>query len=80
MFKFNGHYGCHFCTVPGRAIGRAHSYYPAEQQGRTREQTYKNVFVDYAESLPSTEVSNVVGVKGRSAFCSIIDDLPITAP
>ena len=39
-----------------------------------------NVFVDYAESLPSTEVSNVVGVKGRSAFCSIIDDLPITAP
>ena len=79
-YKFNGFYGCHFCTAPGKTIGRTHSYYPFSQTGKTREHGVNDMRVNYAELLPVDENINVAGVKGKSAFASMIDDLPLTAP
>ena len=80
MYKFNGFYGCHFCTAPGKTIGRTHSYYPFTQTGKTREHGVNDMLVNYAELLPVDENINVAGVKGKSAFASMIDDLPLKAP
>ena len=80
MFKFNGHYGCHYCTAPGKTIGKTHSYYPFQETGRIREASVNDVFINYAECLPVNRIVNVVGVKGRSAFAGIIDNLHLTAP
>ena len=80
MYKFNGFYGCRFCTAPGKTIGRTHSYYPFPQTGKTREHDVNDMLVNYAELLPVDENINVAGVKGKSAFASMIDDLPLTAP
>ena len=80
MFKFNGHFGCHFCTVRGKTIGRTHSYYPFHEEGQIREPVINDIFVDLAESLSVREVNNIVGVKGSSAFASLIRGLPLTAP
>ena len=77
MFKFNGFFGCHYCTVKGITIGRTHSYYPFSERGMTREPILNDIF---AESLSAEEVNNVVGVKGRSAFAGLIKNLPLTAP
>ena len=51
MFKFNGFFGCHYCTVKGKTIGRTHSYHPYEQKGEIREPLFSDIFVDFAESL-----------------------------
>ena len=80
MFKFNGFYGCHYCTAPGKTIGRTHSYYSIQQTGALREPSVNNVFVECAQLLPVDEVVNVAGVKGKSAFVALIDGLPLTAP
>ena len=80
MFKFNGFFGCHYCTVRGITIGRTHSYYPFSERGMTREPILNDIFIDFAESLSAEEVNNVVGVKGRSAFAGLIKNLPLTAP
>ena len=80
MFKFNGFYGCHYCTAPGKTIGKTHAYYPFAQIGKIREPDINNVFVKYAELVPVDELINVAGVKGKSAFSSVIDNLPLAAP
>ena len=80
MFKFNGYYGCHYCTAQGTTIGKTHSYYPFQQSGQVREPCVNDMFVKYAELLPVDKVVNVVGVKGKSAFADLINGLPITAP
>ena len=80
IFKFNGYYGCHYCTVPGKTIGKTHSYYPSDQCGDVREQSVNNNFIKLTEVFEADTLYNVVGVKGRSAFSSIIDGLPLTAP
>ena len=80
MYIFNGSYGCHFCTLPGKTIGSTHSYYPFPQTVKTREHCVNDMLVNYAELLPVDGVINVAGVKGKSAFASMSDDLPLTAP
>ena len=80
MFKFNGFYGCHYCTTVGRTIGRTHAYYPYNQTGDIRESSLNNLYVHFAECLSKNEQVNVVGVKGRSAFACIVPDLPLSAP
>ena len=80
MFKFNGFYGCHYCTTVGKTIGKTHAYYPYGQLGDIREPSLNNLYVNFAECLPKNEQVSVVGVKGRSAFSSIVSDLPLTAP
>ena len=80
MLKFNGYYGCHYCTVKGETIGRTHAYYPYNQRGSIREPSLNDVYVNIAETLSLSKIPNVVGVKGRSCFSSIIDGLPLTAP
>ena len=80
MFKFNGFYGCHYCTAPGKTIGKTHAYYPFAQIGKIREPDINNVFVKYAELVPVDELINVAGVKGKSAFSSVINNLPLAAP
>ena len=80
MLKFNGHYGCHYCTVPGKTIGRTHAYYPYNQKGEIRVSSLNDMYVEYAETLGEKSVFNVVGVKGKSAFADIIPGLPLTAP
>ena len=80
MFKFNGFYGCHFCTAEGKTIGKTHSSYPYGQTGQIRERDVNDCFVELAQSLPVTKLVNVAGVKGKSAFADLIEGLPITAP
>ena len=80
MLKFNGYYGCHFCTAEGTTLGRTQAYYPFSQPGDVRDPDLNDLYVDYAETLGVDEVVNVVGVKGKSAFTSLIDGLPLTAP
>ena len=80
MLKFNGFYGCHFCTAKGKTIGRTHSYYPYGEQGSLRESALHDVYVSVAENLGTKKKPNVVGVKGKSAFAGLIRGLPMTAP
>ena len=80
MFKFNGYYGCHFCTAKGKFIGRTHAYYPHYEEGQLRESSVTEVYVNMAEALSIVAKPNVVGVKGKSAFARIIDGLPLCAP
>ena len=80
MFKFNGFYGCHYCTAPGKTIGKTHAYYPFAQIRKIREPDINNVFVKYAELIPVDELINVAGVKGKVSFSSVINNLPLAAP
>ena len=80
MFKFNGFYGCHYCTTIGKTIGKTHAYYPYGQSGDIREPSLNNLYVNFAECMPKDKQVSVVGVKGRSAFVSIVSDLPLSAP
>ena len=80
MLKFNGFYGCHFCTAKGKTIGRTHAYYPYHEEGQLRESSVHDVYVHMAETLQICAKPNVVGVKGRSAFALIVDNLPLSAP
>ena len=81
MYKFNGFYGCHVCTTKEKTIGRTHAYYPYADQGTLRECSINDVYVNVAEKLTyDKKIPNVVGVKGRSAFASLIEGLPLTAP
>ena len=80
MMKFNGFFGCHYCTVEGRTIGRIHSYYPFQQCGSIREPQLNDVYVNIAEAVKSVEDINIVGVKGKSAFACLLSGLPLTAP
>ena len=80
MYKFNGFSGCHFCDVPGKTIGKTHSYYPYGVKGKIREPCVNERYVQMAERLNRTRVANVVGVKGRSPFSSIVEGLPLSAP
>ena len=80
MFKFNGYFGCHFCTAPGKTIGKTHAYYPYAQPGELRETEINDIYIDYAETLGLYELPNVVGVKGKSEFSVLIEGLPLTAP
>ena len=80
MFKFNGFYGCHYCTAPGKTIGKTHAYYPFAKIRKIREPDINNVFVKYAELVPVDELINVAGVNGKSAFSSVINNLPLAAP
>ena len=72
MLKFNGFYGCHFCTAKGKTIGRTHAYYPYNDQGSLREPFLNDVYVEIAETLSVRGKTNVVGVKGKSAFFNTI--------
>ena len=80
MYKFNGNFGGNFCTVNGVTIGRTHSYYPYSQSSRIREAVLTEKFIEIAEDQQEDESVNAVGVKGRSAFASIVDNLPLSAP
>ena len=80
MFKFNGFYGCHYCTAAGKTIGQTHAYYPYQQEGTVRDSSVNDRFVQCAELLSANELFNVAGVKGKSAFVPLIDGLPLTAP
>ena len=80
MIKFNGYFGCHFCTAEGKTIGKTHAYYPFEQSGQIREKRINDAYVECAEIVGFEESVNVVGVKGSSAFSDIIEGLPLTAP
>ena len=51
MLKFNGYYGCHYCTAEGQTIGRTHAYYPYNQQGIIRDPETNDVFVEMAETM-----------------------------
>ena len=48
MFKFNGFYGCHYCTAKGKTIEKTNSYYPFSQTGEVREPVLNNIFVEIA--------------------------------
>ncbi|XP_075264000.1 uncharacterized protein LOC142355849 [Convolutriloba macropyga] len=80
ILKFNGYYGCHYCTVEGKTIGRTHAYYPHDVRGCLREPHLNDLYVSIAEAISITKNPNVVGVRGRSAFASLIEGLPLTAP
>ena len=80
MMKFNGYYGCHFCTAEGISIGKTHAYYPYHKSGQLRDASINNLYVYYAENFDAEKSLNVVGVKGRSAFADLVDGLPLTAP
>ena len=80
MFKFNSFYGCHFCTAPGKAIGKTHAYYPFLQNGDIRDPPSVNIFVVFAQLLPVENLTKLVGVKGKNAPEALIDGLPLTAP
>ena len=80
VFKFNGYYGCNFCTAEGATIGRTHAYYPFEQSGQLREPVVNDVYVKCAEILGVDRLVNVVGIKGKSAFADLVEGLPLTAP
>ena len=80
MFKFNGFFGCHYCTAEGQTLGRTHAYYPFSQQGQIREPVLNDNYVDHAEFIGTENLFNVVGVKGKSAFASIVRNLPLSAP
>ena len=80
MLKFNGFYGCHICTAKRKTIGRTHAYYPYSAHSVLREATYHRVYANLAETLSINSQPNVVGVKGNSAFSSLIEGLPMTAP
>ena len=80
MFKFNGYFGCHYCTVMGKTIGRTHSYFPFNQTGQIREPLINDVYVNLAQCSDSNTPYNVAGVKGWSPFSSLIDGLPLSAP
>ena len=79
MYKFNGFFGCHICTAEGKTIGRTHAYYSFEEPAEARTTNFHEDCVQIAESLKST-VRSVAGVKGKSAFSCLLDNLPITAP
>ena len=80
MYQHNGYYGCNYCTAIGKTIGRSHCYYPKSQSFTIRTPEVNDKFVALAESLRKTgKVHNVCGVKGRSAFASLVDGLPLTA-
>ena len=80
MYKFNGHYGCHYCTVQGKTIGRTHAYYLYIEEGRIRKPSLNDNYVDAAKSDNEDAIPNVVGVKAKSAFATIMTGLPSTAP
>ena len=80
MFQFNGYFGCHYCFAEGTTIGRTHSYYPHNQQAEIREPETNDKYVEIAEYGRSALFRNVAGIKGRSAFSSIINGLPLAAP
>ena len=80
MYKFNGYYGCHYCTVNSKTLGRTHAYYPYIERGEVRDPILNDLYVEIAECHTENEIPNVIGVKGRSAFAGIIDGLPLTAP
>ena len=90
MLKFNGFYGCHYCTAEGKTVGKTHAYYPYTQHGAIRESNLNSVFVEMAETMSVKQKTsgdhskkqniNVVGVKGKSAFALILEGLPLSAP
>ena len=45
-----------------------------------RESSLNDIYISTAETLRLKQVTNVVGVKGRSAFAILVDGLPLTAP
>ena len=59
--------------------GRTHAFYPFDQQGAIRESSVNDIYISMAETLRLKQVTNVVGVKGRSAFAGLFDGLPLTA-
>ena len=80
MYQHNGYYGCNYCTIVGKTIGRSHCYYPIAQGFTLRTPEVNENYVALAESLKrSGKFFNVCGVKGRSAFASLVDGLPLTA-
>ena len=80
MFQFNGFFGCHYCTVEGKTIGKSHAYYPFQQEGNIRVPYVNDVYVAMAENMRAQNIKNIVGVKGRSAFAGLVRGLPLTAP
>ena len=91
MYQHNGYYGCQYCTHPSVTYGSSHSYYPLSIMVDEKVQRIKCAirepclhlkYVEKAESLlcNGEENVNVVGVKGRSVFSSLVPGLPLTAP
>ena len=68
IFKFNGYFGCHYCTVMGKTIGRTHFYYPFNQTCQIREPLINEVYVTLAQCSHSNTLYNVAVVKGQSPF------------
>ena len=62
MFKFNGYYGCHYCTAQGKTIGITRAYYPFDQIGKIRDPSLNDEFVELAENFEAGKLVNVVGV------------------
>ena len=80
MFQFNGFFGCHYCDVEGVTLCRTHAYYPFSQKGAIRDSEVYEKYVKVAETMPGNDVQNIGGVKWKSAFSSIINGLPLSAP
>ena len=81
MFQHNGYFGCNYCTIEGVTINRTHSYYPFNQDFQVRDPSINENFVSLAELLntSTTSITNVCGVKGRSAFDGLVKGLPLSA-
>ena len=70
MLKFNGFFGCHYCTVEGKTIGRTHSHYPFEEMGQIREPTVNDPFIIFAEKLTS-ETKKCCWRKRKECVCML---------
>ena len=81
MFQHNGYFGCNYCTIEGVTINRTHSYYPFNQDFQVRDPSINENFISLAELLNTStnSITNVCGVKGRSAFDSLVERLPLSA-
>ena len=81
MYQFNGFNGCHYCTAEGITIGVTHSYYPYGQEWQIRKPEVNDFYVQRATYLKLSEKEdNNCGVKGTSAFSTLVPNLPLTAP
>ena len=87
MFQHNGFYGCTYCVHPGTTIDGSHSYYPMTTSSKNvlnyqlREYELHEFYVQKAEELRRSghKKINVVGVKGKSPFSSVIKGKCIVA-
>ena len=46
--KFNGYYGCQYCTAKGKTIGQTQAFYPFDQQVAIRESSENDIYIYFA--------------------------------